>query len=1159
MTEDKWPSDSTTEGGKMVARIAFRRALLRQIRGPPRRAIPTVSVRCAAASVTGLRARYFAVWASNDVQTPTKSTQAKITSSWRRSRSTQVENSLPIDRSDAFYDRQVMEALESDDLHGAMAIAETLHRRFPNRPVLAQDTYNLLLFHLSGRQRALPNAHLKRILALLDTMISVDRVDTRSFHSALVACSRARHLRSAQKVMKQMRASGLKPGPFAYAGLLHGCARKRGRVATAERYFDEMLSDGFKPNARVVNAMLRVYARASGRSQRMLALLQRVRDEFQVQADTFTTRTVVLYLLSESNPTQAVAFLQDVMRALPPTEEEPGLPLQFDVGNALLDACRQRSDWGLAQDALALLKSAKEVETPSAKARRDVEDRAELESLIAEQDADAAPVVWDPEEREFGQMTRAQENTFRLALSRKQSIEHAAERVRRLEAGAALTGVDRRAAMLSLKLEGKMTLLDAMIRDSSANAADFNAVLSACGRQGRLEEAEVVLDKMKRFATVSPDCAPTTWSYNAVLNACAVRGAVRQVEAIVNGMLERDLEPDHVTMNTVLKAHVANLTDGAGGSPHARLKTAMQALSFFEWCTEEQAVEPDAATYFTLFRLFAEYTEERDEDSEDIEEDDEDDDDEDEEQQTELGEWAVEFISSTCRDAPLAVIDVGVFNAGFDYFQRLGDVKQAFALFNVMKQRGFPPDDNTLGLLFAACARAEQAEVGLNFLDHLMGEEGYEPSLKVLNGAIRLCANSNNPHGAMELFRAIQASGTFQPTIETYEPVVHAFARVGNVADAWSFANEMEQQLGKVSVSIYNRVLQACAVAARPGPAMEILEHMRRKHGAIPDVTSYNMVLEAFVAAGKRAAWRRNQKEEEEDYDGFDEDEEDDDPFLEGGQGGDRADGHDTEPLYDHQDSFVEEASAPQDGDFQHREDAERVRITILSLLEEMRKSKRSRPDSLTYRRAIAACDVRDDPEGVISIFDELLVHDKGEDDTRLKEDVVTDPCVSAYLAACLRLHETERVTQVPQLLHKRHTATGQSPSLQVLLELLDALEGVGEWRRAVRLLPNLQTQFGMPPNVLVFNRVMQLCNRAGEHQLVAPIFATMQDATVYRVFPDVDSYIQMIYAEEQRENWAAATDLFVEMQNKCPSEEISPRRLQKIALGRYRLRQQEL
>ncbi|RLN96473.1 hypothetical protein BBJ28_00000623 [Nothophytophthora sp. Chile5] len=1138
----------------MVARIAFR-ALLRQVRGPPRRAIPAVSARCAATSVTGLRARYFAVWTSNDVQTPTKSTQAKVTSSWRRSRSAQVENSLPIDRSDAFYERHVTEALESDDLHGAMAIAETLHRRFPNRPVLAQDTYNLLLFRLSGRQRALPNAHLKRILALLDAMISVGRVDTRSFHSALVACSRARHLRSAQKIMKQMRASGLKPGPFAYAGLLHGCARKRGRVTTAERYLDEMLSDGFKPNARVVNAMLRVYARASGRSQRMLALLQRVHDEFQVQADTFTTRTVVLYLLSESNPAQAVAFLQDVMRALPLTEEEPSLPLQCDVGNALLDACRQRADWQLAQDALALLKTAKEVETPTAKARRDVEDRAELENLIAKQDADSAPVVWDPEEREFGQMTRVQENTFRLALSRKQSIEHAAERVRRLEAGAALTGVDRRAAMLSLKLEGKMALLDAMIRDSSANAADFNAVLSACGRQGRLEEADIVLNKMKQFAAVSPDCAPTTWSYNAVLNACAVRGAVGQVEAIVNEMLE----PDHVTMNTVLKAHVVNLTNGAGGSPHARLKTAMQALSFFEWCTEEQALEPDAATYFTLFRLFAEYTEERDEGSENIEEEEEEEEeDDDDEQQAELNEWAVEFITSTCRDAPLAVIDVGVFNAGFDYFQRLGDVKHAFALFNVMKQRGFPPDDNTLGLLFAACARAEQAEVGLNFLNHLMGEEGYEPSLKVLNGAIRLCANSNNPHGAMELFQAIQASGTFQPTIETYEPVVHAFARVGNVADAWNFANEMEQQLGKVSVSIYNRVLQACAVAARPGPAMEILEHMRRKNGVIPDVTSYNMVLEAFVAAGKRAAWRRNQKEEEEDYDGFDEDEEDDDPFHEGHQGEDQADGYDTEPLYNRQDNFVEEASAPHDGKSQHREDAERVRVNIQSLLEEMHKSRRSQPDLLSYRRAIAACDVRDDPEGVIAIFDELLVHDKGENGTRLKGDVVTDPCVSAYLAACLRLHETERVTQMPQLLHKWHTATGQSPSLQVLLELLDALEGVGEWRRAVRLLPNLQTLFGMPPNVLVFNRVMQICNHAGEHQLVAPIFATMQDATVYRVFPDASSYIQMVYAEEQRENWVAATDLFVEMQKKCPSEEISPRRLQKIALGRYRLRQQE-
>ncbi|CAI5726684.1 unnamed protein product [Hyaloperonospora brassicae] len=114
-------------------------------------------------------------------------------------------------------------------------------------------------------------------------------------------------------------------------------------------------------------------------------------------------------------------------------------------------------------------------------------------------------------------------------------------------------------------------------------------------------------------------------------------------------------------------------------------------------------------------------------------------------------------------------------------------------------------------------------------------------------------------------------------------------------------------------------------------------------------------------------------------------------------------------------------------------------------------------------------------------------------------------------------------------LLYKWHAATGQVPPVFVVTQMLDSLEDMGEWRRAVQ-----------------------------EYQLVAPIFATMQDAAAYRIVPTLKVPYTRIYAEEQRENWAVATDLFVEMQKRCPRDEIPHHELQKIALGRYRLRQRE-
>ncbi|KAG6972930.1 hypothetical protein JG687_00001180 [Phytophthora cactorum] len=515
-----------------------------------------------------------------------------------------------------------------------------------------------------------------------------------------------------------------------------------------------------------------------------------------------------------------------------------------------------------------------------------------------------------------------------------------------------------------------------------------------------------------------------------------------------------------------------------------------------------------------------------------------------------------EFITITCRDAPLASLDVGVFNNAFDFYHRLGDVDESFALFNLMKKRGFHPDDTTLGLMFATCATHQQFDVGLSFLDHLMTHGGYKPTLKVLSGAMQLCANSKNPDGALELFRAIETSGAFTPTVETYEPVVFAYARVGNVTSAWEIANEMEEKLGRVSISVYNRILLACVEAALPGRALEVLGIIRHKDGVAPDVISYNTALEAFVRAGERAAWwRKNNIDQREDGDAdFDNDElgSDEDYHSEDAEQENGDSGQPTRSL-----DVAVEGTLSQEYEVEQREKAAWARASVIGLLKEMQRS-RVKPDMTTYERAIAVCSVNEDSEGVITIFDRLIDRKRGKDAINLRSDLVSDSSFAAYLVACTSLQDKDRVVEASTLLHKWHAATGQVPPEFVVAQLLNSLKVLGEWRCAVRMLPDWQELFGVPPSVAVFNRVMEMCNRAGEHQLVAPIFATMQDATAYRIYPDAESYIQRIYAEEQRENWVAATDLFVEMKKRFPSEEISHQQLQKVALGRYRLRQSE-
>lgn len=1162
---------------KMVAGVqvtVFRGALLRRIRTAPPAYKFFATTTDGLLSVAGLRARQFAVLASNDAQVSRQTALQRLTEasklSWRlRAAVKDVEQSLPSDRGKRFYNRRLMEALEQSDYNRAWAIVETLHARHPDKAVLWPYTYNLLLRHCCKQQKTLMNANMTRILALLDVMVAHGCADQTSFQVAMAACSRARHLRSARHVLEKMQDSGKEPDERIYGFVINCCARKRGLVKTAERCFEEMLSAGVKPTGLVVNALLRVYSRDSGRSKVMLDLVKRARDEFGLVPNTVTTRMMEYYLLCEGNVDGAVDYMREVESAFP-FEEPVKLPVKRKVVNALIDVCRQRGEWKSAEYALNLVNRTDEVDVSATDTNRDVLHTIKLEQFVVNRDALSVAVVWALDEQNWSQMTKPHQEAFLLNRNQNESFERALERIH-LRTTPSKT--NRAIQRLSLKLEGKLRVLDEMIRTRNASSADFNAVLGACGRQGQLTDAVSVFTKMKKYAEYLPECAPTTWSYNALLNAYAVRGDVHQMESIVNEMVENDVQPDQVTMNTVIKAHITSLKGGINGSSQARLNTVMQALSFFEWCTEDQKLDSGAATYYSLFRLFATYLEIPSEGNDNPDDDDDgidnDGKDNDEEfifgQEGELMAWMTEFISTTCHNAPLASLDTGVFNNAFDYYHRLGDVDESFALFNLMKKRGFQPDDTTLGLMFATCAGQQQFSVGLNFLDHLITTDGYKPTLKVLSGAIQLCANSKYPDGALELFRAIESSGTFSPTVETYEPVVFAYARVGNVARAWEIANEMEEKLGRVSVSIYNRILLACVEAALPGRALEVLSVIRHKVGVSPDVISYNTALEAFVRAGERAAWWRKNKLNREDDDGdsdYDDDEGDrDDNDYYNDEAGDTSDGV-NEGIADEADSeqahtTTVETAPSQDYELEQREKAAWVRASIIDLLEEMQGS-RVKPDMTTYERAIAACSVNEDSEGVITIFDMLIDRKRGKNGIELKSDLVTESSFSAYLMVCTSWQDKDRVIEAPTLLHKWHTATGQVPPEFVVTQLLDSLEGLGEWRRAVRMLPEWQTLFGVPPSVAVFNRVMQMCNRAGEYQLVAPIFATMQDATVYRVYPDAESFIQRIYAEEQRENWVTATDYFVEMQKRCPSEEISHQQLQKIALGRYRLHQNE-
>lgn len=1112
-------------------------------------------------------------------------------------------------RSNAYYNQQLRAALERQDVRGAAQIADALHASSPAAAATAAATagaviwthnYDALLFAWGQR------GDVQRAVALLDEMRARGRVSARSFNTALVACSKRRDLAAATRVLAHMRAAGKTPGAFAYANVINCCATRGGNAHAARRFWAEMLRDGVEPSIEVVNCMLRVFARSSDRSLEALRFVEDAVQEFDVTPDAITLSTLTQSLLFDKNVDAAVSFLERVANM---KVTKKSLCIEIGVLNAALDGCRQQEDWENASRVIHLISSQSQQQQQQHDMQADAATKR-LIKLCQARNATAPPVAWsfeDPhlpisartkrkeqlkrekqspahlrevfagiiaelEDRVLGSGGEIESGDVREILERVESLKQW-ERVftansigdieRFLElCGAA--GLELGVEMMNLylfalgtqsgptavdKLETALHTLNEMIAQRSVDGMSFKNVLAMCNRLGRLDAAERVLELMKQHSTVS------TYAYNALLNICARKCDIGRAEAYLNELRSLELAPNQITINTMLKAYASvtkKSSDTSSSSSHlpgiekvnSGPRYAQRALKLFQRSSRKHKIEPSAATHFSLLRTFVQEADRiatGDADSVDGDEESDALDDED------LPVQIAKLIKRICANAPANSLDTGVFNAAIDYHQRCGDVDAAFGVFNTMKERGFEPNDLTLRLLFAACSRTEQADVGLKFLHYLMDDHAYHPTLEVLNGAIELCATSGSPQDALELFHGIESSGVLQPTEDTFIHLIHAFARQGNVSEALKRTHAMQERFGFASLDAYNRVLQACAMATAPLTALDILQHMKDSEGLVPNAISYDMVLKAFAKGDRRRQGTKRKKEEvaedeeisdDEDFEYTDDMDASEDVKEDEDYG---YDGEDDDDVSDEEDKVVEPPSAPVP--------AEDVRRMMSELLEEMRAGGIA-PSSITYTRVIAACATRGDVKGVFTFFDDMMQSDDG---VSTQQQLASESSLENYLRACSRANDLERAMQLADRLKQWRLESGKRASPRVVLQLLNTYKYLGAWREAVAGLRDLETRFGVRPNALFFNLVMETCNDVTEFRLVDQIFETMQNATAYRaVSPTSESYIEAIYAAEQQEEWVRATNLFLEMQNKCAKDGIPPAQLQRIALGRY-------
>lgn len=162
--------------------------------------------------------------------------------------------------------------------------------------------------------------------------------------------------------------------------------------------------------------------------------------------------------------------------------------------------------------------------------------------------------------------------------------------------------------------------------------------------------------------------------------------------------------------------------------------------------------------------------------------------------------------------------DAYIYNLILGACGRVGYTKKAFSLYNRMKQRGLKAMGGTYTALFNACANSPWPEDGLTRATHLrniMIEKGDEPN------------------------------GT------TYNAMIKAFGRCGDIKTAFKLVDEMTSKRMAVREDTYNFLLQASITDKTAGFRHALLIWRKLSQKRInPNVYTYNLMLRCIRDCG---------------------------------------------------------------------------------------------------------------------------------------------------------------------------------------------------------------------------------------------------------------------------------------------------------------------
>ncbi|KAJ7527660.1 hypothetical protein O6H91_16G065200 [Diphasiastrum complanatum] len=390
------------------------------------------------------------------------------------------------------------------------------------------------------------------------------------------------------------------------------------------------------------------------------------------------------------------------------------------------------------------------------------------------------------------------------------------------------------------------------------DVVSWNAMIAGYAQNGLGKEALALYEQMQQEGM-----QPNNVTFGLLLKACANLAALEQGKQLHSEIIKRGFLLDVVVGSTLVDMYAKcgctedarelfdNMSEpdvvswSAMIAGYAQNGPAQEALALYEQMKQE-GMQPDNVTFVLLLKACASLSaleQGKQLHSEIIKRGFQSD--------VVVGNTLVDMYAKCgCTEDARELFDnmsernVVSWNAMIAGYAQNGLGKEAFALYEQMKQEGMQPNNVTFVLLLKACASLAALEQGKQLHSEII-RRGFQLDVVVGSTLVDMYAKCGCTEDARELFDNMS-----ERNVVSWNVMMAGYARNGLAQEALALFEQMQREGAKPDEVTYISVLSACTHSGLVDQGRYVFDSMCKIHGVTPTREHYACMVDLLGRAG---------------------------------------------------------------------------------------------------------------------------------------------------------------------------------------------------------------------------------------------------------------------------------------------------------------------